>query len=64
MEKTLKINVPDGYEIDKEKSTFWEYLYLRRRMMMLLLCGIRNYSGVEICADGEHFIVDSNPMLS
>ncbi|HOG38227.1 MAG TPA: hypothetical protein PLD95_02030 [bacterium] len=27
MEKTVEINVPDGYEIDKEKSTFEKIVF-------------------------------------
>lgn len=38
MEKTVKINVPDGYVIEWNK----------------------NYNGVEIKADCEHFVIDAN----
>ena len=34
--KELKIQVPEGYEIDKENSTF-ECVNLKGRMFMLLL---------------------------
>lgn len=60
MEKKLKINVPDGYEIDKEKSTF-ETIVFKKKDDDVIIKWNKNYNGVEICADGEHFIVDSNP---
>lgn len=59
MEKTIKINVPDGYEIDKEKSTFENIVFKKKDNVVINWNS--NYGGVEINADGEHFIVDANP---
>lgn len=58
MEKTLKINVPDGYEIDKEKSTF-ENIVFKKKDDVVIKWNATTYS-VEIKADGEHFMVDAS----
>ena len=50
MEKTIKISVPDGNEIDKEKSTFDG---------VVIKWNAITYA-VEIIADGEHFMVDAS----
>ena len=55
MRKTLKINVPDGYEIDKEKSTF-EYIVFKRIGDAEIKWNVCTFS-VEIKADGEYFMV-------
>ena len=57
--KTLKIEVPDGYEIDKEKSTFENIVF--KKVDNIVIKWNKNYNGVEIKADGEHFILDGNP---
>jgi hypothetical protein len=57
--KTLKIEVPDGYEIDKEKSTFENIVF--KKVDGIVIKWNKNYNGVEIKADGEHFILDANP---
>ena len=53
MEKTLKINVPDGYENDKDKSTF------DKIDEVVIKWNAITYA-VEITADGEHFMVDAS----
>lgn len=57
--KTLKIEVPKGYEIDKEKSTFENIVF--KKVNDVEIKWNKNYNGVEIKANGEHFILDSNP---
>ena len=56
--KTLKIEAPNGYEIDKEKSTFENIVF--KKVDDIVIKWNKNYGGVEIKADGEHFILDSN----
>ena len=46
MEKTLKINTPDGYEIDKEKSTF-ENVVDNFRKEFCERCGSQRCSGQD-----------------
>lgn len=57
--KTLKIEVPNGYEIDKEKSTFENIVFKKVDEVVIKWNKCRN--SVEIKADGEHFILDGNP---
>ena len=57
MEKTLKINVPEGYEIDREKSTFENIVFKKKDDT--IRWNATTYS-VEIKADGEHFMVDAS----
>ena len=57
--KTLKIEIPNGYEIDKEKSTFENIVF--KKVDDIIIKWNKNYNGVEINADGEHFILDGNP---
>lgn len=57
--KTLKIEIPKGYEIDKEKSTFDNIVL--KKVENIVIKWNKNYNGVEIKADDEHFILDSNP---
>ena len=52
MEKTLNNNVPEGYENDKEKSTF-------DKIDDIIKWNATTYA-VEINADGEHFMVDAS----
>ena len=54
--KTLDVNVPDGYEIDIEKSNI-----VFKKIDDAIIRWNKNYNGVEIKADGEHFVVDANP---
>ena len=53
MEKTLKNNVPEGYENDKEKSTFDKIDDVVIKWNAIIYA-------VEINADGEHFMVDAS----
>ena len=57
--KTLEIEVPNGYEIDQEKSTFENIVF--KKVDDIIIKWNRNHNGVEIKADGEHFVLDSNP---
>lgn len=57
--KTLKIEVPNGYEIDKEKSTYENIVF--KKVDDIIIKWNRNHNGVEIKADDEHFILDSDP---
>ena len=62
MEKTLKINVPEGYEIDKEKSTFDNIVFKKLPLQEMVSIKWNNwYNGVEIKADGEYFVVAGKP---
>ena len=54
--KALKIEVPKGYEIDKEKSTFESIVF--KKVDDIIIKWNKNYNGVEINTDGEHFILD------
>lgn len=55
--KSIKIDIPKGYEIDKEKSTFENIVF--KKVDDAIIKWSRNFSGVEIKADGEHFIVSA-----
>ena len=57
--KTLKIEVPNGYEIDKENSTFENIVF--KKVDDVVIKWNKNYNGVEVKADNEHFILDVNP---
>jgi hypothetical protein len=57
--KILKIKVPNGYKIYKEKSTY-EYIVFKKVDDVVIKWN-KNYNGVEIKSDGEHFVLDSNP---
>lgn len=59
MELTIKIEVPNSYEIDEEKSTFENIVF--KKVDDIIIKWNKNYNGVEINADGEHFILDGNP---
>lgn len=57
--KILKIEVPNGYEIGKEKSTFENIVF--KKVDSIVIKWNKNYFGVEIKTDNEHFILDGNP---
>ena len=57
--KTLKIEVPKGYEIDKEKSTFENIVF--KKVDDVVIKWNKNYNGVEIKAGGEHFVISADP---
>lgn len=62
MENTLNINVPEGYEIDKEKSMFDNIVFKKLPLQEMVSIKWNNwYNGVEIKADGEHFVISANP---
>lgn len=54
--KTLKITPPDGYEVDKEKSTFDNIVFKRVDEVVVIKWDARHF-GVEIKSNGEHFII-------
>lgn len=53
--KSVKIDIPKGYEIDKEKSTF-ENIVLKKVDGVVIKWNI-SYRSVEIKANGEHFLL-------
>ena len=57
MEKTLKINVPDGYMIDEEKSTFENIVF--KKIDDTVIKWNKQYGSVDIIADGEKFRIDA-----
>ena len=57
--KTLKIEIPDGYQIDWGKSTFENIVF--RKVDEVIIKWDKYRNGVEIKADGEHFLLDGNP---
>ena len=57
MEKTLKINVPDGYVIDEEKSTFENIVF--KKLDDVVIKWNKQYGSVDIIADGEKFRIDA-----
>lgn len=57
--KTLKIEIPNGYAIDKEKSTFENIVF--KKVDDAEIKWNENCFGVEIKTDNEHFILDGNP---
>ena len=57
MEMTMKINVPDGYEIDKEKSTFENIVF--KKVDNVVIKWNKQYGSVDIIADGEKFRIDA-----
>ena len=57
--KTLKIEIPNGCEIDQEKSIFENIVFKKVDEVVIKWNKCRN--SVEIKADGEHFILDGNP---
>ena len=61
--KTLKIEIPNGYQIDVEKSTFENIVF--KKVDNVVIKWNKNFKGVEIKTDCEHFIVDaSSPSYS
>ena len=48
MEKEIKIEVPEGYEIDKEKSTFEKIVFKKKETIVNCLGDIKIISGVYI----------------
>lgn len=55
--KVMKIVVPEGYEIDKEKSTFENIVF--KKVDEVVIKWNSSKFGVEIKAEGEHFVVDA-----
>ena len=52
--KTLKIDVPDGYVVDEEKSTFKEIVF-KKQSAIITWNFIHN--GVEIATDSDRFVI-------
>ena len=57
MEKALKINVPEGYEIDREKPTFENIVF--KKIDDTVIKWNKQYGSVDIIADGEKFRIDA-----
>lgn len=57
METALKINVPEGYEIDREKSTFENIVFKKNDDTVIKWN--KQYGSVDIIADGEKFRIDA-----
>lgn len=57
--KTLKIEIPNGYEIDKEKSTFENIVF--KKVDEVVIKWDKSRNGVEIKADGEQFLLSGSP---
>lgn len=55
--KVMKIVVPEGYEIDKEKSTFKNIVF--KKVDEVVIKWHKDKVGVEIKAEGEHFVIDA-----
>ena len=58
MEMTMKIIAPEGYEIDKEKSTLENIVFKKIDDVVIRWDNVCN--GVIIKDGGEHFIVDAS----
>ncbi len=58
--KNIKIDIPEGYEIDEKKSTFENIIFKKKKKDDVVKWNDK-YNGVEICADDEHFVVDADP---
>lgn len=55
--KSVKIDIPKGYEIDKEKSTFENIVF--KKVDEVVIKWHKDKGGVEIKAEGEHFVIDA-----
>lgn len=55
--KVMKIVVPEGYEIDKEKSTFENIVF--KKVDEVVIKWRIDKVGVEIRAEGQHFVIDA-----
>lgn len=58
MEKTLKITPPEGYEIDKEKSTLDNIVF--KKIDDIIIKWNSTLMGVEIKDEGEHFLLNAS----
>lgn len=58
MEKTLKVNIPDGYEIDRVKSTFENIVFKKKELVVKWNDAC---VGVEITDEGERFVISALP---
>lgn len=58
MERSIKINIPEGYEIDKERSTLEQIIF--KKVDNNVFQWDRKLKAVEIKADGEHFLLDAS----
>jgi hypothetical protein len=57
----LKINIPEGYEIDKENSTF-ECIKFKKIPETIIKWDSLNFA-VEVQCKGEHFLVSAKPNM-
>ena len=68
MEKEIKIQVPEGYEIDKEKSTFEKIVFKKKETIVNCWEDIKWINGIYInpysefdgCVDGSNHPRNSN----
>ena len=58
MEKTLKITPPEGYEIDREKSTLDNIVF--KKTDDIIIKWNSALMGVEIKDEGEHFFLNAS----
>lgn len=61
--KEVKIEIPEGYEIDKEKSSF-EKIVFKKKVEVNCWEDLKNIAGVYIDINSYLFSVDNTPPLS
>lgn len=72
MEKEIKIEVPEGYEIDKEKSTFEKIVFKKKVSIVNCWEDIKSingvyidaYSGISECVNGSNASHHHNVFLN
>jgi hypothetical protein len=60
MEKEIKINVPEGYEIDKEKSTFEKIVFKKSDGLPMGWCDLKEVGGYYISSSSAVREYDPN----
>lgn len=55
--KSVKIDIPEGYEVDKEKSTFENIVF--KKVDDVVLKWNKSFNTVEIKAEGEYFMLNA-----
>ena len=72
MEKEIKIEIPEGYEIDKEKSTFEKIVFKKKEKIINCIKDIECingvfinlYSGLSDCVDSPNHPIHYNVFLN
>lgn len=59
--KTFKVNIPIGYEIDKNKSTFEEIVF---KPLKPIIRWCEENGTIEIISNNEHFFISPDPSFS